>query len=140
MRAMQETLGSLSKEYGKHFTDHLVFAINKADIAFPGETAWNTELNSPNQEQVKNIQEYEVYFREKVTRVFPTWRGDIVSFSAKRRYNLDVLMTAIAKAADEKVRHKFGRVADVADFRELIAPQYLEYINKLMEEQYGKHG
>ncbi|MBQ2633258.1 MAG: 50S ribosome-binding GTPase [Oscillospiraceae bacterium] len=138
MKSMQETLLLLEKEFGKSFTDHLVFAINKADITAPGEIAWNLDLNSPSPEQRRNIKEFEKYFKEKVLRVFPAWKGEIVSFSAKRRYQLDILMTAIVAAVPERKRFQFGEITDVADFRELINKKYLDYINKNIGDSYGK--
>lgn len=138
MKSMQETLLLLANEFGTRFTDHLVFAINKADTTAPGETAWHPGLNTPSVEQKRNIEEFEEYFKEKVLRVFPSWKGEIVSFSAKRRYKLDILMTAIVAAVPQEKRFQYSESADVADFKELISPEYMEYIKACMRKNYGK--
>ena len=47
-------------------------------------------------------------------------------------------MTAIIAAVPEKKRFQYGESADVADFKELIDPKYLEYIREQMGEAYVK--
>ena len=65
---------------------------------------------------------------EKVKRVLPKWEGTIVTYSAKRRYRLDVLMTNMIEAVPKERRWVLDKVADVADFTEFIDPQYKKFV------------
>lgn len=120
MTPMQQAIKTLDKEFGSDFVNKLIFAVNKADITAPGESAWNTTINMPSKEQMGNITEFEKYILEKVKRVLPKWEGTIVTYSAKRRYRLDVLMTNMIEAVPKERRWVLDKVADVADFTEFI--------------------
>lgn len=128
MTPMQQAIKTLYKEFGNGFANKLIFAVNKADITAPGESAWNTTINMPSKEQMGNITEFEKYILEKVKRVLPKWEGTIVTYSAKRRYRLDVLMTNMIEAVPKERRWVLDKVADVADFTEFIDPQYKQFI------------
>ena len=128
MTPMQQAIKTLDKEFGSDFVNKLIFAVNKADITAPGESAWNTTINMPIKEQMGNITEFEKYILEKVKRVLPKWEGTIVTYSAKRRYRLDVLMTNMIEAVPKERRWVLDKVADVADFTEFIDPQYKKFV------------
>ena len=128
MTPMQQAIKTLDKEFGSDFVNKLIFAVNKADITAPGESAWNTTINMPSKEQMGNITEFEKYILEKVKRVLPKWEGTIVTYSGKRRYRLDVLMTNMIEAVPKERRWVLDKVADVADFTEFIDPQYKKFI------------
>lgn len=128
MTPMQQAIKTLDKEFGSDFVNKLIFAVNKADITAPGESAWNTTINMPSKEQMGNITEFEKYILEKVKRVLPKWEGTIVTYSAKRRYRLDVLMTNMIEAVPKERRWVLDKVADVADFTEFIDPQYKKFV------------
>lgn len=128
MTPMQQARKTLDKEFGSDFVNKLIFAVNKADITAPGESAWNTTINMPSKEQMGNITEFEKYILEKVKRVLPKWEGTIVTYSAKRRYRLDVLMTNMIEAVPKERRWVLDKVADVADFTEFIDPQYKKFV------------
>lgn len=131
MAPMQQAISQLQRMIGSNFTKKLLFAINKADAAAPGESDWNIKFNVPSEMQKKNLHETEAYIREKVLRVLPYWNGPIISYSAKYRYHLDQLMTAMIQVMPEKRRWVLNGLADVADFTEFIAPEYLNYIRSL---------
>ena len=135
MKPEQEALLMLKKTFGKSFTDKLVVVINKADITAPGETAWRTDMNMPSLEQQKNLTLFENYVAEKIKAVLPEWRGNIVSYSAKYRFRLDILMTAIVEAVPKNRRWVYDRSADVADFKDLIDPRYKEYIMSMLDSK-----
>ena len=128
MTPMEQAIKTLDKEFGSDFVNKLIFAVNKADITAPGESAWNTTINMPSKEQMGNITEFEKYILEKVKRVLPKWEGTIVTYSAKRRYRLDVLMTNMIEAVPKERRWVLDKVADVADFTEFIDPQYKKFV------------
>ena len=135
MTPMQTAIQTLINRIGDDFTKHMVFAINKADAIAPGETVWNTRLNIPNKEQLENIKKFEKYVFERIHEVLPKWKGDIVSYSAKRRYHLEQLMTAMVSAMPKERQWLLDNLADVADYTEFIDSEYMEYINLLLNEQ-----
>lgn len=131
MAPMQQAICQLQRKIGSDFTNKLLFAINKADTAAPGESDWNLKFNVPSELQKRNLCNTEKYIREKVLRVLPNWKGSIVSYSAKYRYHLDQLMTAMIEAMPEKRRWVLNNLADVADFTELLPLEYVNYIYSL---------
>ena len=128
---MQQAIRQLQEMIGSDFTKKLLFAINKADTAAPGESDWNKKLNVPSELQTKHLRDTEAYIRKKVLRVLPNWNGPIVSYSAKYRYHLDQLMTAMVEVMPEKRRWVLNGLADVADFTDFIDPEYLNYIRSI---------
>lgn len=137
MKPEQEALIMLKETFGKEFINKLVVVINKADITAPGEMSWRKDLNMPSREQQENIEIFEQYVLKKINQVLPEWKGNIVSYSAKYRFRLDILMTAIVEAVPKDRRWVYDKSADVADFTELIDSQYRDYINYLMESNQG---
>lgn len=127
MTPTQEAILSLIDSIGPEFTKHLLFAVNKADIIEPGESEWNEQANVPSPAQQQNIRESENYIREKIKEILPAWNGQVVTYSAKRRYHLEQLMTAMVQAMPEKKRWTLDDRADVADYTALMDPEYLEY-------------
>lgn len=133
MTPMQTAIETLISRIGPKFTKRLVFVVNKADTTAPGETAWNNQFNIPSEEQKRNIEEFEKYILEKVHEVLPKWNGKVVTYSAKRRYHLEQLMTAMVQAMPEKYSWVLDGRADIADYFELIDPEYREYIKSLLD-------
>lgn len=134
MTPMQNALLTLVKKLGPSFTNKLLFAINKADAIAPGESAWNTKFNIPSREQRQNLDDFEIYIRERINEVLPHWDGPIVSYSAKRRYHLDQLMTAMVEVMPNDKKWVLNNLADVADYTEFVAPEYLEYIKSIAND------
>lgn len=131
MTPMQNALLTLIDRIGMDFTKKLLFAVNKADTAAPGECSWNERFNIPSPEQKENLKETEAYIRERVREVLPNWNGAIVSYSAKRRFRLEQLMTAMVSVMPDEKKWVLSKLADVADYSELIDPEYLEYIRSM---------
>lgn len=130
----QEALMKLQQLFGKSFTDRLVIVINKADTIAPGETDWNNTLNMPSLDQKRNLDEFEMYVYNKIQKVLPGWKGGLVAYSAKYQFRLDILMTTIIEAVPLERRWVYGQCADVADFTQLIDPQYRECIQLMMKK------
>ena len=135
MAPMQNTILLLQKTIGNDFIQKLMFAINKADTIAPGETDWNATLNMPSKEQQQNIVEFENYVRSKVLQILPHWKGDIVSYSAKRRFRLEELLTAMVRASGSTRQWLLPNVADVANPIDLIDPTWLPYIKTQLAEK-----
>lgn len=128
MTPMQEALGGLIKYLGKDFSKKLMFAINKADAIAPGESAWNKELNLPSREQRSNLNELEAYIKEKIRQIMPYWDGPLVTYSARTRFRLEQLMTAMIETMPKERRWVLNSMADVADSTLLMDKRYLDYI------------
>ena len=128
MPPMQQALLTLQDRIGPEFAKKLIFAVNKADAIAPGETAWVRQANIPSQEQQKNIAEFESYVCEKVRQVWPKWDGRIVTYSARQKYRLERLMTAMVDAVESQRRWVLEQRADVADFLEEVDPSMVEFV------------
>ena len=133
MAPMQQALCQLKTMIGMGFTQKLLFAINKADTAAPGESDWNRKMNIPSMTQIENLHDTEEYIKEKISRVIPNWNGPIVSYSAKYRYHLDQLMTAMIEVMPKHRQWLLNNLADVADFTEFVDSEYLKYIHSLIK-------
>lgn len=133
MTPMQEALQGLINYLGNDFQNKLMFAINKADAIAPGESAWNTALNSPSPEQRRNIAELETYIKQKIRQILPTWHGSIVTYSAKTHFRLSQLMTAMVETLPKERRWVLGAVADIADPTALMNNEYRNYVKSLQK-------
>ena len=134
MAPMQDAILTLIDTIGPEFTNRLMFAINKADAIAPGECEWNNKFNIPSANQKQNLRDFEQYIKERVHEVLPKWHGPIVSYSAKRRYHLEQLMTSMVHVMPKERQWVLNNLADVADFSELVAPEYLPYIQSMLKE------
>lgn len=138
MEPMQNAILKLIDRIGYKFTERLMFAINKADAIAPGEENWNVKFNIPSNVQMQNLKLFEDYILERVHEVLPKWNGPIVSYSAKRRYHLEQLMTAMVKVMPADRRWVLNNLADIADYSEFISPEYLPYIKELVDKRANK--
>lgn len=134
MTPMQNALQKLTQRIGTEFTRKLVFAINKADAIAPGENDWNEKFNVPSQKQKENLAEFERYVLERVREVLPRWNGPIVSYSAKRRYRLEQLMTKLVEAMPRDRIWTLEQLAAVADYEETIPSEYRELIRSMIKD------
>lgn len=135
MAPMQSALLKLIETIGEDFTKKLIFAINKADAIAPGELYWNEQFNIPSPEQIKNLTEFSSNVAEKIHEVLPQWNGPIIFYSAKRRYHLDQLMTSMIEVMPSDRKWVMNNLADVANYTELIDPDYLPYIQSLFNSK-----
>jgi predicted GTPase len=133
MTPMQHALITLQRQLGSDFTSKLMFAVNKADATAPGESAWIERANIPSLEQRQNIADFESYVLEKIHQVLPTWKGSIVTYSARRKYRLDQLMFSMVEAAGSDRRWLLDQRADVADYRDELDPTLLNFIEQNRE-------
>jgi predicted GTPase len=133
MTAVQQALLQLRTMLGPSFVPRLMFAINKVDVTAPGAESWNALTNTPSSKQRAHLQDFERYVHEKIVAVLPEWQGEVVSYSSRKQFRLDQLMTSmVGRAADDRA-WLLDQRADVADFRKTISPEILAYI----EEQEG---
>jgi predicted GTPase len=74
------------------FHSKIVFAINQVEIIEP--QSWNTKINLPTEEQLKNIAIIEKDKKEKLEKIINR-QIKICSYSAKSKYNLEELFGLI---------------------------------------------
>ncbi len=79
----------------KRFHQNMVFAINQVDLVEPVD--WNDKINLPSLEQEKNIEIIKEDRREKITAVLDK-PISIISYSVKKKYQLQELFTALLSA------------------------------------------
>jgi predicted GTPase len=113
IRPVQEFI----RDYG-HLTPNLVVGVNKVDLMPPGSDAWNKKLNLPSREQEQNIKGREEDIREKLGRW--DWHGEVVAYSAERRYQLPELLQQMLRAASEKRRWVLEQSTEIAPFEDLV--------------------
>jgi uncharacterized protein len=113
IRPVQEFL----RDHG-HLTPNLVIGVNKVDLVPPGAEAWNKKFNLPSREQEQNIKGREDDIREKLRRW--DWNGEVVAYSAEKRYQLPELLHQMLRAASEKRRWVLEESAEVAPFEDLV--------------------
>jgi uncharacterized protein len=105
--------------------NRVVFALNKVDMVHPGESAWIQAANIPGQSQEDNIRAITENFRNIIRQALPNWRGEIVSYSAMRAYNLPALFAATMDAVAKKRRWVVAEHMDLADFFANVDPSLL---------------
>ncbi|MCP2293289.1 GTPase family protein [Nocardia amikacinitolerans] len=125
---IQVALRRLREENGNALVDKIVFAANKIDRIDPGEEAWIRQANVPSKQQQRTIELYEKFLRDALKNEISRAKDSIVCYSAKRRYNLELLLEKVGKHAPDDRAWLLGRVADVADFREFVDPRLLGWI------------
>ncbi len=139
MTPMQQALLTLQDRIGPQFSEKLMFAVNKADAIAPGEKAWVESMKVPSREQQVNIVEFEQYILEKVRQVLPRWNGHIVTYSARQKYRLEPLMTAMVETVGVQRRWILEQRADVADYLDGMNPAVVEFIRS-QGENLGERG
>jgi len=124
IQPVQEFLSESLRPLAPHLLNRLVFGLNKVDHVFPGETAWHPIANVPAPQQLANIAGRVDDVTEKIREVLPNWRGEVVGYSASRRYNLTGLFAAAVDAVPRSRRWVLASRKSLADFLELVAPEY----------------
>lgn len=109
----------------KALTTHMTFALNKIDMVAPGETAWYTPANLPSPEQEMNIKLRMADVEKKVREALPHWRGKVIGYSAKRRFNLPQLFAAMLDGVARERRWVLVQRKSLADYFEFVDPQLL---------------
>ena len=125
MTPTQHALMRLSRSLGPKIVEKMVFALNKVDLLHPGPEHWNPHANMPSEEQVTYMRARSADITRKIKQVVP-WNGEVVPYSATRRYRLPHLMEAILDSAAKNRAWLFGTRAEIADFRQLVDPRLLK--------------
>lgn len=139
MTPTQHALIRLSKTLGSEIHKKMVFALNKVDLIHPGPEDWNRPANMPSEEQVRYMHERSQDIAQKVKKVAPRWEGEVIPYSAVKRYRLPHLMNSILDSASKNRAWLFGSRAEVADFRELVDPRLLEAARRVRDDRQVLH-
>jgi len=131
MSAIDRAMTPLQQFLTDHgqLTPNLVFGMNKVDLVQPGPEAWNKTINLPSLEQEQNIKAREDDIREKLREC--EWDGEVVAYSAEKRYQLPELLHLMLLAASEKRRWVLEQTAEVADFEDLVDKTTLQQARAL---------
>jgi len=127
-RAIEDVQRLLAYEFrqlDQDLVDRMVFAVNKIDLVYPGETAWHPYANVPSEEQERYIKARLYDIQVKVKQAVPSWHGTVVGYSAKRKYNLPQLFLSMLNAVSEKRQWVFASRKSLADFLELVDKRLL---------------
>ncbi len=127
---VQERLANEIVGINPEVASRIVFALNKVDLVFPGETAWHPHANLPSQEQEDNIQGRIKDVTSKIREALPQWDAKVLAYSATRRYNLVHLFSGMLGAVPQKRQWVLESRQAIADFMELVNKEYLAAIRK----------
>ncbi|MEX3653891.1 GTPase [Mycolicibacterium fortuitum] len=130
MAPIQLALQRLRAELGTQVVDKIVFAINKVDRMYPGERDWNEIGNVPSEAQIENAKRFTAYVDASVREVVPEWKRVAIPYSAARRYRLQELMREVSAAFDVRREWLLTDRAAVADYRELVDPRLLQFVEQ----------
>ena len=127
-RAIENVQNLLSIELRNidpNLVDRMVFALNKVDLVYPGETAWYAPANLPGEEQERNIVARLDDVRAKILQAVPTWHGEMLGYSAAKRYGLPQLFRLMIDAVSKKRQWVLASRKSLADFFDLVDPGLL---------------
>lgn len=125
IESVQDYLTKEISEMNPRLVEPMVFALNKVDLVYPGETAWHPLANLPSTEQETNIKARLYDVEQKIREAVPTWRGTIIGYSAAKRYNLPQLFAVMLAAVPRKRQWVIASRKALADFLELVHPSML---------------
>lgn len=122
---VQKTIDQDLKHINPELINKMVFAANKVDLVSPGETAWNTLVNLPSEEQERNIKSRLRDIDKKMKESLPYWNGTVIGYSAEKRYNLPQLFASMLDGVSETRQWVLTSRKSLADFLELVDPDFL---------------
>jgi len=106
--------------------DKLVIGLNQVDTIQPGK--WDENKNIPSLEQQDSIGERIDDISKKIRRICPIEKDCIIPYSALMRYRLENLFRAMIDACPQKRAWVLERRRAIADYNELIDPEYIRKI------------
>ncbi len=102
--------------------DRIVIGLNQVDVIQPGK--WNEKANISSLEQEVSISERLEDISKKIRHVCDIQKEQIIPYSALKRYRLENLFNAMMEACPQKRAWTLLNRKAVADFAELIDPEY----------------
>ena len=125
LKNIKETLINDIRKINPALINQIVFAINKVDIIHPGQCDWNTLMNLPGEEQEVNIVERIKDIEEIIKKIIPEWSGQIIGYSAEKKYNLTKLFKIILDAVPEERKWVVTSRKALSEFIELVDKRFL---------------
>lgn len=98
--------------------DRLVIGLNKLDQLGPAN--WNPIANLPSDAQLQNAEVRVAIMKSSIKNVLPNWNGEVVAYSALRRFGLPQLFRALMYAVPTERRWVLEDRMALADFLELV--------------------
>lgn len=117
MQLVFEDLFGANGELTSH-QDRLVIGLNKLDQLGPAN--WNPIANLPSDAQLQNAEERVAIMKSSIKNVLPKWNGEVVAYSALRRFRLPQLFRALMYAVPTERRWVLEDRMALADFLELV--------------------
>lgn len=118
-RFLLENISSINSD----LVVRMVFALNKADLIHPGD--WIAFANLPSEEQEENLSGRIANVQHLIREAIPMWRGEVVAYSAVKRYNLPRLFSVMLNAVSKRRRWVIAEQRAIADFLDLVDPRLL---------------
>jgi uncharacterized protein len=123
MESVQRNLEDNLQDMNPDVIKRMVIALNKVDLVHPME--WHPYANIPSLEQEENIKRRIDDVTKKIHEVIPDWSGEIMGYSAHRRYQLPQLFATMLDAVPVKRQWVVASRRAIADFLEFVHPDYL---------------
>jgi small GTP-binding protein len=137
IESIQTYLSREIKAINSSIAERMVFVLNKVDLIHPAD--WHPLANVPSEEQKRNIEARINDVKKKIREAVPTWKGDVIGYSAFRYYNLPQLFLAMLEAMPRERRWVLTDRKALADFLEKVdervRPLQSRPQNKTPEEQ-----
>ncbi len=118
LEGMQNALKIISSFSDANIINHIAFGVNKAEHMHPED--WNCSANLPSLEQEKNLEDFCITVEKAIHEIFPTWKGTIRYYSAKKQFRLEEMLEQMIMTAAPDNRLKVYRVADPKSHTEKI--------------------
>ena len=125
IKSIQDTLSTDIRRINPKLLNRIVFALNKVDLVHPGTEAWHPLANLPSDEQEENIKKRIGDVSNKILEILPEWKGEIVGYSAEKRYNLPKLFSVMLDAVPLERRWVITSRKALSDFLELVDERLL---------------
>jgi|GEM_PF-1481442 len=122
---VQSFLRTELRQINPKLTDRVVFALNKVDLVYPGQTAWHPLACLPSEEQQRNIDARIKDVQRLVLEAIPSWHGTVIGYSAIQRYNLPQLFAVMLDAVGKKRQWVLAEHKALADYFELVDERFL---------------
>lgn len=118
LEGMQRSLKTISGFSDSEIMDHIVIGINKAEHMHPEN--WNSMVNLPSEEQLKNLEKFCNTVKKAVQEIFPGWNGPIRFYSAKKQFRLNDLLEQMILLSSHDSKLKVAQAADPKSFEDCV--------------------
>lgn len=135
LKNVQETITNDIRKMNPELINRIVFALNKVDLIHPGQTDWNPLMNLPSEEQELNIEERIKDVEIKIKETLPEWKGQIIGYSAEKRYNLTKLFKTMLNSVPEERKWVVASRKALSEFIEFVDDRVLPDEFRIKKEE-----